>query len=105
MMRIGRSVLLSTFLALFAACALANYASKILEPWIGATKEELVAKWGYPQSANDLVRIDDETIVFTYRSFRAGFAGLEPCVVSFTLVDDIVTQWKYEGANCPRYKR
>jgi hypothetical protein len=105
MMRIARPLLLSALLSAFATDALANYASKILKPWIGATKQELVAKWGYPQSATDLIRIDEETTVYTYRSFRAGVAGPEPCVVSFTLVNDIVTQWKYEGANCPRYKR
>jgi hypothetical protein len=105
MMRIARPVLLSALLAAFATSALASYASKILKPWVGATKQELVAKWGYPQSANDLIRVDDETTVYTYRSFRAGFSGPEPCVVSFTLVKDVVTLWKYEGANCPRYKR
>ena len=105
MMRIAKTVLLSGLLTAFASGALADYASKILKPWVGATKQELVAKWGYPQSANDLIRVDDETTVYTYRSFRAGFAGPEPCVVSFTLVNDRVTQWKYEGANCPRYNR
>jgi hypothetical protein len=105
MMRITRILLLSALLATFACGALANYANKIMKPWVGATKQELVAKWGYPQSANDLIRIDEQTVVYTYRSFRAGAVGPEPCVVSFTLVNDIVTLWKYEGANCPRYKR
>ena len=104
-MRITRLVPVAAFLSAVAAVALADYAGKILKPWLGATKQELVAKWGYPQSANDLIRIDDETTVYSYRSFRAGFAGPEPCVVSFTLVNDRVTQWKYEGANCPRYTR
>ena len=105
-MRIARPLLLLASLAAVTPAALADYASKILKPWLGATKQELVEKWGYPQSANDIIRIDDEITVYTYRSFRtAGPSGPAPCVVSFTLTGDRVTYWKYEGANCPRYKR
>jgi hypothetical protein len=92
-------------LVAFTVTALANYANDVMKPWVGATKQELVAKWGYPQAANDLVRIDEETVVYTYRSFRVGFGGPMPCVVSFTLQKDVVVQWKYEGEHCPRHKR
>jgi hypothetical protein len=88
-----------------ASVALANYANDVMKPWVGATKQELIAKWGYPQAVNDLVQIDEDTVVYTYRSFRAGIGGPMPCVVSFTLQKEVVTQWKYEGEHCPRYKR
>lgn len=105
-MHTARALLVSVALVTTAPLALADYASKILKPWIGATKQELVATWGYPQSANDVVRIDDEVTVYTYRSFRTAGPSLPaPCVVSFTLTNERVTFWKYEGANCPRYKR
>ena len=57
------------------------------------------------QKPNDVVKIDDEITVFTYRSFRDGFAGPAACVVSFTMKNKTVTTWKYEGGNCPRNKR
>ena len=88
-----------------ASVALANYANDVMKPWVGATKQELVAKWGYPQAATDLVQIDEDTVVYTYRSFRTGIGGSMPCVVSFTLQKEVVIQWKYEGEHCPRYKR
>jgi len=83
----------------------AAYADKILKPWVGASQEELVAKWGYPQSANDLFNIDEDTVVFTYRSFRNGPGGPAACTVSFTMKAKKVIAWKYEGANCPRLQR
>ena len=80
---------------------LASYKKAIMQPWIGATKNELTAKWGYPQSANDLVKIDDDTVVFSYRSVIRNTA----CIVSFTLKNDVVIAWKYRGGNCPRIRR
>jgi hypothetical protein len=100
-----RRIWILAFLLPIAATAFANYRDDVLKPWVGATKQELVAKWGYPQAANDIVRIDEETTVYSYRSFRMGAGGQMHCVVSFTLHKDVVVQWKYEGENCPRYKR
>ena len=83
----------------------AGYKDDVMEPWLGATQDELVSKWGYPQTANDLFKIDDETTIFTYRSFRDGFIGPAPCLVSFTIKKNVVTGYKYEGQNCPRIRR
>ena len=79
----------------------ASYKKAIVQPWIGATKDELTAKWGYPQTSHDLVKIDDDTVVFSYRSVIRNAA----CIVSFTLKNDVVIAWKYRGGNCPRIKR
>jgi hypothetical protein len=87
------------------APASAGYKNDVMEPWLGATQDELTAKWGYPQTANDVVKIDDDTTVFTYRSFRNGFGGPSRCVISFTMKKKIVTGYRYDGANCPRHKR
>jgi len=84
-----------------------TYAENIMQPWVGASKAELIGKWGYPQSANDYVKIDDGIEVYSYRSYRVdGWSGYQtPCVVSFTIENEVVTAYKYEGANCPRYQR
>ena len=79
----------------------ASYKKAIMEPWLGATRDELTAKWGYPQSADDLVKIDNDTVVFSYRS---SVRRVE-CIVSFTLKNDVVIAWKYRGGNCLRIKR
>jgi hypothetical protein len=83
----------------------AAYDDDILQPWVGATQDELAAGWGYPQSANDYVKIDEEITIFTYRSFRGGIGGSAVCVVSFTLRSKVVVGWRREGENCPRNKR
>lgn len=94
-------------ISLMCTClpALADYKEDIMEPWIGATQEELTVKWGYPQTANDVVKIDDETTIFTYRSFQRGFGGRMHCMVSFTIKKKIVSGYKYEGGHCPKFKR
>lgn len=97
---------LTTILLLFSTFSvLAGYKEKYMEPWIGATQEELTKKWGYPQTANDVVKIDDETTVFTYRSNNVGWGGRIKCLVSFTIKKKVVTRFKYEGGHCPKIRR
>jgi hypothetical protein len=69
---------------------------------MGASESELVGRWGYPQSATDIVRVDAGTKVYTYRSDRSSWQGpqLIPCAVSFTLRDDRVVAGNYVGDNC-----
>jgi len=101
-----KSILASIALLAVSSLAIAaGYSDTILKPWIGATKQDLVAKWGYPQASTDLFHIDEQTEVYTYRSFRQGPVGQAQCVVSFVLQKDVVINWKYEGENCPRYER
>jgi len=77
----------------------------LMEEWKGASQEEVVAGWGNPQSQSDIVKIDDKTTVYTYRSMRMGMFGVMPCTVSFTLTNKTVSDYKYEGGNCPKNKR
>ena len=78
-----------------------------MESWRGASKAELIEKWGYPQSANDVVKFDDGVVVYTYRSISSAFSPVYPsqCVVSFTIKNDVVTAYKYRGHDCPRAER
>lgn len=98
-----QSIIVVALVLLLSACA--SYKNDIMEPWLGATLDELTDKWGYPQTANDVFKIDDETTIFTYRSFRDGFNGPSPCLVSFTIKNKIISRYKYEGDNCPRNKK
>lgn len=93
------------FMFVFSLPVSAGYTKDIMEPWMGATRDEVVAQWGYPQAATDIINIDDKTTVYTYRSKRGGFGGQLECVVSFTFTNNIVTGFKYEGGHCPRHKR
>ena len=90
---------------LISSCAVYN--EEIMQPWLGASKDELVSKWGYPQSANDYFKINESTTVYSYRSYRPDvWSGLPtPCTVSFTIENDLVKAYKYEGSNCPRIER
>lgn len=92
-------------LAIFSLYSCTSYKETIMQPWVGAPKKELIVKWGYPQSANDLVKIDDSITVYSYRSYREGPTGRFPCVVSFTIKNETVISYKYEGSNCPRIQR
>ena len=96
-----RKTLLFCMLMVVVSAASAGYEDVIMKPWIGATQDELTSKWGYPQSANDYVKISDEITIFTYRSNRLQVR----CVISFTVKNKTVIGWKYEGGNCPRHKR
>lgn len=91
-------------LAIVAGCGVKTVKT-IISEWSGASQDELVRAWGFPETQNDLVTIDNHTQVFTYRSFNDGFDGPAICVISFTLTDKIVTQWKYRGANCTKIER
>ena len=82
-----------------------TYEPTILAPWEGASKEELVAKWGYPQSANDIVKVEPNVVVYTCRSSSSYGGNSWSCAVSFTLTDDVVTAFKYVGPDCIRHKR
>jgi hypothetical protein len=97
----ARHLLIVGLFTAVAVSACGTYKDAIMEPWLGATQNELTQKWGYPQTANDVVKFDDGTTNFTYRSYRGG----DFCLVSFTLKRGIVAGYKYEGGNCPRIER
>lgn len=98
--------LISLLLTLASISGCASYKTAVMDPWMGASETELIQGWGYPQSANDIVKIDSEKKVYTYRYNTGSFMnGPSSCVVSFTLDRGYVQGWKYNGANCPRYVR
>lgn len=71
-----------------------------MNEWLGATKETVKYKWGYPDAVD---RIDDATVYY-FVSYRRGF-GSSKCVVRFYIVKGIVDAYKYRGANCPKNRR
>jgi len=98
-------IILCLAVMLISSCV--TYDQKIMQPWVGATKDELVSKWGYPQSASDLFQVNESTTVYSYRSYRTDVMSgtLTPCTVSFTIEHDLVKAYKYEGSNCPKIER
>ena len=73
--------------------------------WIGASETELVGKWGYPETQNDVVKISDDIKVYSYRSFRRGIGGYAGCIISFTIKKGEVIYWKYRGGHCQKVSR
>ena len=94
-MRMIRNLILFVILAPLAAHG-ATFRS-IMAEWEGATRSEWVDVWGYPTIANDLVIVDDETLVYSYRS--------RSCRVSVTFEKDILTRWQHQGKKCPKHRR
>jgi len=72
----------------------------LMNEWLGATKETVKYKWGYPDAVD---RIDDATVYY-YVSYRRGI-GPNKCVVRFYIVRGIVDAYKYRGGNCPKNRR
>lgn len=96
---------LLSLVAVLVGCA--TYQEKILDPWIGASRAELVSAWGYPQHAADVVRIDDNVSVYTYRNGTLlNLNGVTSrCVVSFSIEADKVTTARANGSECRRIAR
>ena len=104
-MKLSRDPILA-ILAAVALTACASYGSTTLDPWVGASEDELTQVWGYPQTANDIARIDDTKTTYTYRYLSNSlFSPPTPCVVSFTLENRRVRAWRYNGGNCPNNER
>jgi hypothetical protein len=98
--------LLSALLLTIGLAGCASYGASTLGPWLGASEEEMTQTWGYPQTANDIVRVDDAKKVYTYRYDTSSYLnGRSYCVVSFTIDRGSVQGWKVNGANCPQYER
>ncbi len=93
--------ILVTLLLSVSISVSAGYKKDVMETWVDATRDELTAGWGYPQAAGDHFKVNDKTTIYTYRSNRNNVS----CVISFTIRNDIVVGYKYEGGNCPRKKR
>ncbi len=97
---------LVAFLSVLLLLGCARYKDSVMAPWVGAPEDELVAAWGYPSAANDIVTINDQTKVYTYRYVTTGPDGSpSSCRVSFTLTAGVVARWEYNGSGCPRNRR
>jgi len=82
----------------------ANYTTEIMQAWMGASIDEVTAKWGKPKP-EDILKLDEKTTLYKYESFRSIAGGRLKCVVTFTIRDQAVVGFKYDGGHCPRIKR
>ncbi|MDR7135317.1 hypothetical protein J2X06_002526 [Lysobacter niastensis] len=78
-----------------------------MNPWLGASKNELVSVWGYPTASIDIVQVNDQIKVYTYRYATSDAMTGAPttCRISFTLRSDYVERWDLNGGGCPRNER
>lgn len=111
--------------ASFIGCATTAKYEKALDSWVGKSEPELVKRWGPPDS---VYQADGSTRMLTYYSssitfFPATFpdyrispydssisvnqyggipteANHLKCKTSFTVVNNQITDWRWEGNDC-----
>lgn len=99
MQRFKLVILIVILLMPFSAHAIRFKA--LMDEWLGATKETVKSKWGYPDSVDSV----ENATVYYYISYKRGLGGPRKCVVRFYIVSDVVDAYKYRGAHCPKYRR
>lgn len=100
-----------------------NY-KQMLDEWIGRPKAELTAVWGMPthdywrENKNYIIYIKSRVVEVaqgnaiermpqsTQESFLTKDKGLvsKACTTLFTIIDDKVTAWKFDGNDCLAYE-
>lgn len=90
-----RRLVTTTLLASVLLGGCATFDHQVMAPWKGATEAELLAVWGPPQSTQEAAGPDAATKVHTYTSFNG-----EPCQMTFTVTDGVVTDWARKGGAC-----
>ena len=70
-------------------------AGRIMRSWEGKTSDELISKWGAPDSSASL---DDGSRVLTWITVSGDESGVNTCRQSFTInSEDVVSRWSYSG--------
>lgn len=90
-----RRLVTTTFLASMLLGGCATFDHQVMAPWKGATEAELLAVWGAPQSTEEATQAGSPGKVLTYTSFNG-----EPCRMTFTVTDGVVTDWTRKGGAC-----
>ena len=99
---IMRKVFSVLMLFLLSGCVTEAGYQKIVNSWMGSNKLNLIDSWGVPTSS---YKVDDSTEYFSYvetsiSSDSYGNIYNYKCQTTFTITDDVVTSWKYEGNKC-----
>ena len=91
-------ILLCAFI-LFGCATESKYQAK-LNSWLNRSKSELVLDWGIP---NKTYKLDKKTELLAYKKTVKIQEKNYWCKTTFTVVDNIITNWKNEGNDCRSY--
>lgn len=97
-----RNILCIMLIVLLSGCATEAGYQKIVNSWMGSDKHDLIEKWGVPTNN---YKEDEHTEYFSYvetsvSSDSSGNIYNWKCDTTFTITDDKVTSWKYNGNKC-----
>jgi hypothetical protein len=86
---------------ILGGCATSEGYKKIVDSWMGATEEKLIAQWGVPANVYQLNATDK---VFTYEESSQGMISgnvvTYSCRTDFTIRDGVVVNWQFKGNKC-----
>ena len=83
----------------------------VMNEWIGASKAEFVSAWGPPQEKAEEEGMEFYTYKYgrgwrgSFSRYGGGFSSGPYCMVSVTFVEDTVSDYRYQGRNCPKIRR
>ena len=73
-----------------------------MDEWVGATEETVRYEWGKP----DLIdNVGKATVYYYEGDYKAKMGNLTKCTVRFYLINGIVSDYRWDGANCRMHRR
>ena len=80
---------------LLTGCVSSPDYGQALNTWVGASQLSLQDTWGSPATVNYLT---PNQVLWTY--FQDSPSGEEFCRTTFTITDNTITDFTFEGDNC-----
>ena len=74
---------------LVGACATETRYVDVLNNWLGAEEDELIASWGAPRSVHKVHPVERELTYVRH-----------DCETTFIVINGYVRMWKYRGKEC-----
>lgn len=86
---------------ILSGCATSEGYKKIVDSWMGAQEEKLIAQWGVPANVYQLNETDK---VFTYEESSQAIISENvvtySCRTDFTIRNGVVVNWQFKGNKC-----
>lgn len=97
-----KEYIICLMILLLSGCATESGYKRIVDSWMGSSKDNLIDTWGVPTNN---YKADKHTEYFSYidtsiSSDGSGNIYNWKCETTFTITDDVVTSWKYKGNKC-----
>lgn len=86
---------------LLSACATPDGYERILNTWLNSDKQNLIETWGIPTNT---YKLNDNIEYFSY--LKTSISSINgdvynwKCETTFTIEDNKVVSWKYNGNSC-----